>query len=70
MKIHPTINISQLKEYHDGSDAFPTRPAPLTRPAPVVVVSIYPSFPFVHYSVQSTTFVHAHNTGLNPVLLR
>ena len=37
LKIHPTINISQLKEYHDGSAAFPTRPAPLTRPPPEVV---------------------------------
>ena len=39
MKIHPTINISQLKEYHDGSAAFPTRPAPLTRPEPVAVTN-------------------------------
>jgi len=39
MKIHPTVNISQLKQYHDGSDAFPSRPAPLTRPAPVVVAN-------------------------------
>ncbi len=39
MKIHPTINISQLKEYHDGSAAFPTRPAPLTRPEPVAVAN-------------------------------
>ena len=35
MKIHSTINVSQLKPYHDGSAAFPTRPAPLTRPEPV-----------------------------------
>jgi hypothetical protein len=39
MKIHPTINISQLKEYHDGSAAFPNRPAPLTRPEPVAVTN-------------------------------
>jgi len=39
MKIHPTINISQLKEYHDGSAAFPTRPAPLTRPDPEAVTN-------------------------------
>jgi hypothetical protein len=37
MRIHPTINISQLKEYHDGSAAFPTRPAPLTRPEPAAI---------------------------------
>jgi hypothetical protein len=36
MRIHPTINISQLKEYHDGSAAFPTRPISLTRPEPIV----------------------------------
>jgi hypothetical protein len=39
MKIHPTINISQLKEYHDGSAAFPARPVPLTRPEPVAVTN-------------------------------
>ena len=39
MKIHPTINISQFKEYHDGSAAFPTRPAPLTRPDPEAVTN-------------------------------
>jgi transposase InsO family protein len=37
MKIHPTINVSQLKPYHDGSAAFPTRPSPLTRPAPAAI---------------------------------
>jgi hypothetical protein len=37
MRIHPVINISQLKEYHDGSAAFPFRPTPLTRPEPVAV---------------------------------
>lgn len=37
LKIHPTINISQLKEYHDGSAAFPTRPTPLTRPEPAAI---------------------------------
>ena len=37
MRIHPTINVSQLKEYHDGSAAFPTRPSPLTRPAPEAI---------------------------------
>ena len=39
MKIHPTINISQLKEYHDGSAAFPTRPSPLTRPEPIAATN-------------------------------
>ena len=39
MKIHPVINISQLKEYHDGSAAFPSRPTPLTRPEPVAVTN-------------------------------
>jgi hypothetical protein len=37
LKIHPTINVSQLKEYHDGSAAFPSRPTPLTRPEPEAV---------------------------------
>lgn len=35
LRIHPTINISQLKAYHDGSDAFPFRPQPHSRPEPV-----------------------------------
>jgi hypothetical protein len=35
LRIHPTINVSQLKEWHDGTAAFPDRPTPLTRPAPV-----------------------------------
>jgi hypothetical protein len=35
LKIHPVINVSQLKEYRDGTDLFPNRPQPLTRPAPV-----------------------------------
>ena len=39
MKIHPTINISQLKEYHDGTAAFPTRPSPLTRPEPTAITN-------------------------------
>lgn len=39
MKIHPTINISQLKEYHDGLAAFPSRPAPLTRPEPAAIAN-------------------------------
>ena len=39
MKIHPTINISQLKEYHDGLAAFPSRPAPITRPEPAAIAN-------------------------------
>jgi hypothetical protein len=34
LRIHPTINVSRLKEYHDGGVLFPHRPAPLTRPGP------------------------------------
>ena len=34
LKIHPVINISHLKEYRDGTGAFPDRPVPLTRPEP------------------------------------
>ena len=34
LKIHPVINISHLKEYRDGAQAFPDRPVPLTRPPP------------------------------------
>jgi hypothetical protein len=37
MRIHPVINISQLREHHDGSAAFPSRPTPLTRPEPEAV---------------------------------
>ena len=34
LRIHPVINISQLKKYHDGSSTFPSRPAPQSRPEP------------------------------------
>ena len=34
LKIHPVINISHLKEYRDGTRAFPDRPVLLTRPEP------------------------------------
>ena len=37
MKNHPVINISHLKEYRDGVQAFPDRPVPLNRPAPAVL---------------------------------
>ena len=36
MQIHPVLNISRLKAYHDGAAAFPTRPNPRPRPPPVV----------------------------------
>lgn len=39
MRIHPVINVSQLKEYHDGAAAFPSRPVPLTRPEPAAVTN-------------------------------
>ena len=31
------VNISQLKHYREGVTLFPDRPAPLTRPEPIVV---------------------------------
>ena len=34
LRIHPVINISHLKEYRDGVQAFPDRPVRLTRPEP------------------------------------
>jgi hypothetical protein len=34
LKIHPVINISHLKEYRDGTQAFPDRPVRITRPEP------------------------------------
>jgi hypothetical protein len=37
LKIHPVINISNLKEYHDGVEKFPDRPLVLNRPDPVAV---------------------------------
>ena len=36
MQIHPVLNISRLKVYHDGVVAFPARPNPRPRPPPVV----------------------------------
>jgi hypothetical protein len=39
MRIHPVVNISQLKKYHDGAALFPARPIPLTRPEPVAVAN-------------------------------
>ena len=37
LKIHPVINISHLKEYRDGTQAFPDRPITLTRPTPAAI---------------------------------
>ena len=37
LRIHPVINISQLKRYKDGAALFPTRPMELTRPDPVAI---------------------------------
>lgn len=34
LQIHPVLNISRLKTYHDGQQLFPDRPAPETRPPP------------------------------------
>jgi hypothetical protein len=38
MQIHPVINIDRLKPYRDGQSAFPTRPAPDSRPPPEVTL--------------------------------
>ena len=35
LKIHPTVNVSRLKEYHSGIDKFPDRPMKINRPPPV-----------------------------------
>jgi hypothetical protein len=32
LQIHPVLNISRLKQYHDPSDSFPSRPQPDHRP--------------------------------------
>ena len=37
LRIHPTLNISRLKAYRDGKEAFPDRPAPHARPPPTAV---------------------------------
>lgn len=34
LRIHPVVNISALKPYHDGNAAFPHRQQPATRPPP------------------------------------
>ena len=37
MRIHPVINITRLKQYHDGLSAFPARPVPNPRPPPEII---------------------------------
>jgi hypothetical protein len=37
IRIHPIVNVSQLKKYHDGSAAFPDRRAPHSRPEPEAI---------------------------------
>lgn len=37
LQIHPVLNISRLKTYHDGAASFPTRPSPHSRPPPEVI---------------------------------
>lgn len=37
LQIHPVLNISRLKEYRDGFEAFPARPQPHPRPPPETV---------------------------------
>lgn len=34
LQIHPVLNISRLKQYHDPSRSFPSRPLPDNRPPP------------------------------------
>jgi hypothetical protein len=36
LQIHPVLNISRLKQYHDGRARFPNRPQADTRPSPQV----------------------------------
>ena len=36
MRIHPVLNVSRLKVYHDGKASFPSRPTPNSRPPPEV----------------------------------
>lgn len=37
MQIHPVLNVSRLKPYHDGMAAFPSRQQPHSRPPPAVI---------------------------------
>jgi len=36
MRIHPVLNVSRLKVYHDGASTFPARPRPNPRPPPEI----------------------------------
>lgn len=38
MRIHPVLNVSRLKVYHDGATSFPSRPVPNPRPPPEVTL--------------------------------
>jgi hypothetical protein len=38
LRIHPVLNISRLKAYHNGQRLFPSRPPPETRPPPELVM--------------------------------
>jgi len=39
MRIHPVLNVSRLKLYHDGATSFPSRPLPNPRPPPEVTLA-------------------------------
>lgn len=38
LQIHPVLNIDRLRPYRDGQSAFPSRPAPDSRPPPEVTL--------------------------------
>jgi hypothetical protein len=38
LQIHPVLNVSRLRPYHDGNALFPHRPQPDSRPPPEVVL--------------------------------
>lgn len=39
MRIHPVLNVSRLKVYHDGATSFPSRPVPNPRLPPEITLS-------------------------------
>jgi hypothetical protein len=39
MRIHPVLNVSRLKVYHDGATSFPSRPVPNPRPPPEITLT-------------------------------
>ena len=39
MRIHPVLNVSRLKVYHDGATLFPSRPVANPRPPPEVTLA-------------------------------